>query len=136
MPEIHDVIAAFADGEPVDPEHLEQALAQPEGRTYLIDLLALRGLFGRRAAWPTAAEAPAARPFARRVLRISAAAAFVVAAALGGYVTGRRSPAAPPPAPDAGPVTARIEVTVTAPPPTQVIRFEPGVDWKEGGGGN
>ena len=37
-------IAAFIDGEPVAAEPLREALALPEGREYLIDLVALRGL--------------------------------------------------------------------------------------------
>ena len=49
MSEIHDCVSAFADGEPVDPEQLDRALADAEGRAYLIDLLVLRGLYGRRA---------------------------------------------------------------------------------------
>lgn len=46
MNEIHDVIEAFADGEPVDPARLTQALSEAEGREHLIDLLVLRGLVG------------------------------------------------------------------------------------------
>ena len=40
----HEVIAAFIDGERVDSVQLAEALAESEGREYLIDLLALREL--------------------------------------------------------------------------------------------
>ena len=39
-----DVIAAFLDDERVDATMLKEALALPEGREYLVQLLALRGL--------------------------------------------------------------------------------------------
>jgi hypothetical protein len=39
-----EIIAAFIDGERVDASRLAQALVAPEGREYLVDLLALREL--------------------------------------------------------------------------------------------
>ena len=129
MSEIHDCIAAFADGEPVDPEGLDRALADAEGRAYLIDLLVLRGLYARRDALP----APDARARNARLRWLPAVAALVVVSVLGGYVAGRQSGERVPATP-AGPPTAQSEVT--APAPTQVIRLEPGVDWNERGGGD
>ena len=46
MTDHHDIIAAFVDNEPVGAEDLAAALAAPEGRDYLIDLLVLRGFVG------------------------------------------------------------------------------------------
>ncbi len=44
MTDYQDVIAGFVDSEPVEAHALGDALARPEGRAYLIDLLVLRGL--------------------------------------------------------------------------------------------
>ncbi|HEX7779023.1 MAG TPA: hypothetical protein VF424_07290 [Vicinamibacterales bacterium] len=129
MSDIHECIAAFADGEPVDPARLDRALAEAEGRAYLIDLLVLRGLYARRDALP--ATNTGARSV--RLRWLPAVAALVVVSVLGGYVAGRQSDDRVPAA-AAGPVAAPSEVT--APAPTQVIRLEPGVDWNERGGGD
>jgi hypothetical protein len=43
MTDHHDVIAAFVDNEPVGAAELDAALATPEGREYLIDLLVCAG---------------------------------------------------------------------------------------------
>jgi hypothetical protein len=135
MSEIHECIAAFADGEPVDPARLDRALADAEGRAYLIDLLVLRGLYGRR----DRAAMPAARSRAARFRWLPAVAALVIVSVLGGYVAGRRGDgrsvdASPGRSADsAGPI--QTEIAVTAPAPTHVIRLEPGVDWNERGGG-
>lgn len=136
MSEVHECIAAFADGEPVDPGRLDRALADADGRAYLIDLLVLRGLYGRRDAQPV----PASRP--RRAFRwLPAVAALLIVSVLGGYVAGRRAgeasvDTAGRSADAAGPLRAQTEISVTAPAPTHVIRLEPGIDWKERGGGN
>jgi hypothetical protein len=140
MTQIHDVIAAFADGERVAPEALQRALSDPDGRAYLVDLLVLRDLVDVTAiARPTEVPLRAgARPRARAWVGI---AAGLVAAALAGYGIGQQTRSvseAPrvsevaivaPPAPSgpAGPVVA--------PPPTRVITLQPGVDWQEHIGG-
>ena len=129
MSEIHECIAAFADGEPVDPERLDRALADAEGRAYLIDLLVLRGLYARRDALP----GPDARARTARLRWLPVVAALVVVSVLGGYVAGRQSGERAPAA-SAAPLTVPSEVT--APAPTHVIRLEPGVDWNERGGGD
>jgi hypothetical protein len=136
MSEIHDYVAAFADGEPVDPEQLDRALADPDGRAYLIDLLVLRGLYGRRAPIPAIPDVPDALVRPARMRWLSAVAAVVVLGVLGGYVAGRQSAEQLPAAGGADPIRARSETVVTAPSPTQVIRLEPGVDWSERGGGD
>jgi hypothetical protein len=137
MSEIHECIAAFADGERVDPEQLDRALADAEGRAYLIDLLALRRLYSRR----DPATMPAARSRAARLRWLPAIAALVIVSVLGGYVAGRQMggrgevDADPGRSADAaGP--RQTEITLTAPAPTHVIRLEPGVDWNERGGGD
>jgi hypothetical protein len=137
MSENHDCIAAFADGEPVDPERLDRALADAEGRAYLIDLLVLRRLYGRRGP----ATMPAARSRVAWVRWLPAVAALVIVSVLGGYVAGRMGggrsagvDVGPGRSADAaGPIQ---EIPVTAPAPTHVIRLEPGVDWNERGGGD
>jgi hypothetical protein len=133
MSEIHDCVSAFADGEPVDPGQLDRALADAEGRAYLIDLLVLRGLYGRRATVTAIPDVPEPPARATRLRWFPAAAAVVVLSLLGGYVAGRQSGERPP-ATVPGPVGTQTETTVTAPAPTQVIRLEPGVDWSERGG--
>jgi len=42
--ETHDVISAFLDNEPFDATELARALADPEGRELLLDLVAMRTL--------------------------------------------------------------------------------------------
>jgi hypothetical protein len=42
--ETHDVISAFLDNEPFDASELARALADPEGRELLLDLVAMRTL--------------------------------------------------------------------------------------------
>jgi len=41
---MHDVISAFLDNEPFDSQELAGALASPEGRDLLLDLIALRAI--------------------------------------------------------------------------------------------
>jgi hypothetical protein len=134
MSEIHDCVAAFADGEPVDPELLDRALTDADGRAYLIDLLVLRRLYGKRAPIMAIPDVPdIARP--KRSFRwIPAVAAVVVLSVMGGYMAGRQVSAPPTASSDA--LRSQNEMTVTAPTPTQVIRLEPGVDWSERGGGD
>ena len=135
MTNFHEVIAALIDGERVDPDGLKEALARPEGREYLVDLLALRELTSEQS-WPTMG-AVSGRMTGRRVRWLATAAAVVMASALGGYVAGHHTGLAP-----VSDVQRAIEasatpalVTLTPPAPTRVIRLDPGVDWQEGGGG-
>ena len=79
MHESHEVISAFIDGEPFEPDQLTAALADPVGRALLIDLLALRQL----AQVDVPAAAVARR--GRTALRLAMAAAAVVVALAGGY---------------------------------------------------
>jgi hypothetical protein len=104
MTDTYEVIAAFADGERVDADPLKQALSEPAGRDYLIDLLALREVvnLSERGRLP----APRARSARRRWLA-AAAVLFVVAG--GVFVTFRSVDR--PPAPD------------------RILKFERGIDW-------
>src|SRR5215510_7787969 len=136
--DIQDVIQAFVDGEPVDPVELEQALADPEGRAHLVDLVVLRKLVRRSGTTPGIISRAALRndPRSHRRLRAIAAAAVVSAvASVGGYFVGERmttsgtSTVAVAPVPPAGSETQPAEAVVApAPAPTVVIRFQPGVD--------
>jgi hypothetical protein len=137
MTSTHDVIAAFADGEPVDPGELTRALSEAEGREHLIDLLALRGLVGGPHATRPALVAPPVRPAASRLRWLSAAAALAGVCVLGGYLAGQRTAGTPPPAPAAtNAAVVPAAIPVSAPAPTRVIRLEKGVDWNERGGGH
>jgi hypothetical protein len=137
MSDIYDVIQAFADGEPVDPVELEHALADPDGRAHLIDVVVLRKLVKRSSvAVPVAAAESSREP--RRPLRwLAAAAAIVTIASVGGYFVGERFSMGRQ---VAGTATADVapadSTTAAAPPPapTLVITFKPGVDWTERGG--
>jgi hypothetical protein len=135
MTDSHEVIAAFVDGERVDSGQLAEALAGPEGREHLIDLLALRELVdddvvlagGREIvrkeslfSWP----------------QLSIAAALIVTVTLGGYFAGVRQGELRAPANDA-PIASPLVVNPLPPPaPTQVIRLQSGVDWQERIGGH
>ena len=94
----HEVISAFLDNETFDPQALSDALADPEGRALLIDLLTLR-----RLAQPDEMDSaqPSGRPRTPRVGRLAAIAAALTLAVVGGYQLGERSVVAPtdPPAP-------------------------------------
>lgn len=117
-------IDALLDGEAVDKESLRLSLDDAGARDYLIDALLLRQI--TRDMGPRHYVAPGIprSPFARS-MRWLAASVLLATGAGGGYLYGLRSlPAA----------SSSFEVTVdTAPPvapqPTQVIRFEPGVNW-------
>jgi len=124
-----DVIAAFADGEPVSAAELSTALAHEDARAYLIDVLALRGLLDGRPQLPAVSVAP--KP--SRVRWFTAAAALVVAGVAGGYSAGRH---AVTPVVDAGRSGVVAPAPAGAPAPTHVFRMENGVNWNERTGGN
>lgn len=128
-----EIISAFVDGERVDHDELKRALADPAGRDYLIDLLALRESVAEMTPQvPVAAAARAST--ATRVLRFGAAAATLVLAIGGGYVAGHRS--AESAALRAAPTVAAPATSAPAPSPTRVIKLEPGVNWVDHNGGS
>ncbi len=156
MTDHRDVIAAFADSEPVGAENLAAALAAPEGRDYLIDLLVLRGLVGdAHEAGRTARVAAAAggltsrsasvagglQPAGRskhRALWLTAAAALLAAGVAAGFFAGRLTPGGSRAVDTrfASDAPVSVGTTTTAPAPTHVIRMEKGVAWSERSGGN
>ncbi len=125
-----DVLAAWVDGEPCDRADVLAALASPEGRAYVFDLMALRRVVAVTS--PTAASVPS-RP-SRRWSRLATTAAAAIVCIGSGYglaqLAHRTTPV--PPSVTEGESTNEP----SAPQPTHVIRFETGVDWRETGGGN
>jgi hypothetical protein len=141
MTDDYDVIHGFADGEAVEPEALERALGDPDGRRQLIDLLVLRGFMTNPSLAPAVAPARR-RGLGRSLVRWSIAAVVMIAAASAGYAAGARATAtrdrrdlasrlAAPAQTQAAPTPSAV-----APEPTRVIRFEPGIDWTEHQGGH
>jgi hypothetical protein len=159
MTDYQDVIAGFVDSEPVEAHALGDALARPEGRAYLIDLLVLRGLVsgahtanvaGGRAANATGGRAAyvagglgarglqsAGSSHSHRWLSVAALLTMGVA---GGFLAARlmfvRGPVD-----QVNDVRPPVEIVTpsspsAAPAPTHVIRMEKGVDWNERSGGN
>jgi hypothetical protein len=119
MTDTHEVISAFLDDEPFEPQALAEALADPAGRSLLIDLVAMRHLVQPAHNTPPLAAARSAR-FPLRGL-VTAAAMLIALA--GGYLAGQdRSAAdgAPPPAP-----TRIVEAPATWEEPSTPIRSTP-----------
>ena len=103
-----NVISAFLDDEPFDPQELTEALSDAEGRTFLIDAIALRAIVQPQDPVPVLNQAPLrARP---KWILASAAAALVVGLLGGYFVAGRRAPAA---------------LAIEAPQPTRVVQAVP-----------
>jgi hypothetical protein len=148
MTEVFLVVEAFADGERVDADRLKVALADEHGRAHFVDVLVLRELVGQRSGVVLPDGLPVvggasdhARPavsWSSGFVAVAAAAALLVSLGAGfaagwgvagsAMDSGDGSPSAIRPAGALPPVEA--------PAPTRVIRFEPGVDWSEGTGGN
>ena len=129
-----EAIAAFVDGERVDPSLLDQALATPDGREYLIDLLALRELVEDRT---LAGE----REIVRREMSfrwpwLSLAAAVLAAVTLGGYMAGLRQGHVQEPGRSVQAISPQASNPLAPPAPTQVIRLQSGVNWQEQIGGH
>jgi hypothetical protein len=110
MSDRDEVISAFLDDEPFNPDRLAAALSEPAGRDLLIDLIALRHL--------TLAEGKDAPALTHQQPRRSswralAAVAAVLVALVGGYLAGQR----------------RSEVAMSvAPPATRVVQAP--AEWK------
>jgi len=140
--DVTEVVETFVDGEAVEPAELVAALAEPEGRQLLVDLLVLRGLvLGHDAPRHLAVAAAAPQKMSRwRLLSMAAGLAAVSIAS--GYVVGTRNAsrseavAAVSPASTAARGGSQAANPATAPVPTQVIRLSNGVDWTERAGGN
>jgi hypothetical protein len=83
----HEVISAFLDDEPFEPQALADALADPAGRDLLIDFVLLRHVAQPEEAAAVITPMPVVR--SKRPIYLAAAAAVVVAL-VGGYQLGQR----------------------------------------------
>jgi hypothetical protein len=125
--EVDEVVSAFVDGEPVDAGELASALAAPGGREALLDFMLLRArLVDGAEPSPGFVERMRRRlggrtgaPGWARVVGLAAAAAVLALATLGALDLGRALRGNRPDEP---------------PEATRVIRYEPGVDWRESEG--
>ena len=122
-----DIVAAFIDGERVDPISLKDALATTEGRDYLVELVAMRELIAGPPA--TAATTVVAMPTRSLPWRGLAAAAMVaITVGIAGYAMGnirteRR-------------IAAEREAANKAPMPTRAIAPDASTTWIETTGGH
>jgi hypothetical protein len=117
-----EVIGAFLDGERVDPAMLKSALALPDSRDYLVNMIALREVVMNDG---TAASTVTPRPARRWFI---AAAAAIVLSLGGGYVLGHQLAIAK----DAS-INHATVADVAAPPPTRVIDVTSGSSYSQGG---
>jgi hypothetical protein len=122
------VVAALADGEPVDPDALRAALDDPAVREYLVDLIALRRSVGTMSEL-SPVQWRERRSFRSRVGWMAAAAALAMSLTAG-YVTGQRAGVAAPT------VETFIDLGASspAPKPTRIVPLRPGVNWTEQAG--
>jgi hypothetical protein len=100
----HEVISAFLDDEPFDPQGLAKALDDPAGRALLIDSVMLRRIVQPIDPVPPMTEPVPLRRFDWRVA--AAAAAMFVVAVTGGYFVGERRSI--PAAADEAPAPTRV----------------------------
>lgn len=126
------VVEAFIDGESVDLDALKAALARPEGREHLVDLLALR-----EAVWTMAPRgyAPAERKPVKRGVRWLAVAAGVMLSVTTGYLVGHGAARQPAESSGVEAIVRDDSVNAAPPQPTHVIPLRPGVNWTETSGG-
>jgi hypothetical protein len=127
-----EILDAFVDGEPVDPVRLKDALADPDGRDYFVDVWALRSAVHDEVSADTVSFGK--RPPSRARSWVLAAAAASVCL-VGGYAAGSRfGPLVAPPATstlttvqpdDAAPGAFPVPV------PTRVIRLDLDPNWTE-----
>jgi hypothetical protein len=129
------IVEAFIDGELVDPAALRDALAQPEAREHLAELLAIREAVSATTPRAWSVIERKASPV-RRGVRWLAVAAGVVLSLTTGYFAGHEAAQA---APAATSTTVEILMGGAAPPPlpdaTRVIPLRPGINWTETSGG-
>jgi hypothetical protein len=125
------VVAALADGEPVDPDALKLALEESAVRDYLVDLMALRQTVVAVAATSDVRWRERQSIWSRRGWLTAAAAVLLSLTA--GYFAGQRTGVQAAPAPVMETVV-HLDSAVTAPKPTRVISLRPGVNWTEKAG--
>ena len=112
-----DIISAFLDGEPVDPDDLARTLAHPDAREQLADFLKLRAVVaGDGTALPRSLvrlRTPRVPIWSARVpLPVAVALALLFGA--GSFAVSQRAPADAERPPSA----------------SRTVRFDPGVDWQ------
>ena len=110
----HEVLSAFLDDEPFEPQALGEALADPAGRELLIDFVLLRHL--TQSEEPARVSTPMSTRRSKSALPWVAAAAVVVAL-VGGYQLGQRQ---------------STDDSPRLPAATRVVQSEP--VWQELGG--
>jgi negative regulator of sigma E activity len=125
------VVEAFIDGEAIDLEALKEALAQPEGREHLAELLALRDAVWTMAPRGYSPIERKRRPVERGI-RWFAIAAGVLLSVATGYLAGQGTASR---AAESSGVEAIMDLSVAPPPqPTHVSPLRPGVNWTETAG--
>ena len=118
MNEMHsELMSAFVDGEPVDPDSLAAALQDDEARQVLVDFVRLREA-ARRAdrEMPPSLATLRRKPAWQMTVPLPAVAALVLVALLASWFMPR---------------AARIDGPPDPPAPARTLTFEPGVDWRE-----
>jgi len=129
-----EIIDAFIDGQRVDGDAIKRALADPEGRAYMIDAWLLREAIQedetRASRAVTAPASRSAKPAQRWLV-----AAAITGSLLGGYATGRITgrPAPLVVAPPATTVVAQPSPAFPVPAATRVIQLEFHVSTTTGG---
>ena|SRR6478672_11649526 len=136
-----EIIDAFVDGERVDAGALKQALSDPAGRDYLVDVWLLReGVHEQLASEPAAPSVLVRARTARPWLFAAALIACVVGGYFAGYRVsgglGRPAPAAPPPAANIPATPVRTASPLQVPVPTRVIQVQFGAEASTSGGGD
>lgn len=123
------IVAALADGEPVDPNALRVALDDPAVREYLVDLIAVRAVAMMSDLPPE--HWRARRSVRSRVAWMAAAASIAISLTAGYFVGQRAVQAAAPPLVE---TFVELGATSVAPKPTRVVSLRPGVNWTESAG--
>ena len=132
MDDQFEALAAWVDGEAVARTDVALALETPEGRDYVLDLMALRRMVD---ATTPALAAKVTPRLATRWPKVAAAAAAVALCAAGGFFAGRlASPIASTDGADAVVTPSSTPVSISAPAPTRVIRLEENTSWRDSGG--
>jgi len=120
-----DTVAAFIDGERIDPIALKRALSTEGGRDYLVELVAMRELIAGPAAPVATIAASPTRSSSWR--NLAAAAAVTLTVGLAGYALGHFTMERK--------IAAEREEANRAPMPTREIPPDSGTTWIETSGG-
>jgi hypothetical protein len=113
-----EVLSAFCDGEPVDPDRLAAALADARAREALVDFARLRAAVTSSSPLPESLSRLRPALVVRRPplwAAVAAAAATIVLVALTAQLLPR--------------AWFTRGATDGPPSPTRIVRYEPGVDW-------